>query len=198
MTAQIQDRFELRGKPYALAGVRGGDLFVPQHVGITPQMLSTACWRGFDCLYAVTEVALELRELNIGLSDQDAERAQRGELPGFEGLTPIVDGFSGFSFRNLTKCVPFTGGVLLADGFLRELYVHMGFHPAWKYREVHELLFEDGRLLHAYDRSAAMGELRAKLTRDPLQPGAKASRDDIARWVEDTFSLDYGGLLPPS
>lgn len=198
MTAQISDRFEFRGKPYALAGMRGSALFDPHDVGVTPRMLSTACWRGFHCLYAVTDTALELRELVIGLSAEDADRARRGALPGFEGLVPAVDGWSGLVYRGMAKRVAFTGGVLLADGFLRDLYVHMGFHPAWKYREVHELLFEDGRLLHAHDRSAAMAELRAKLTRDPLQPGAKSSRDDIARWVEGTFSLDYGGLLPPS
>ena len=53
----------------------------------------------------------------------------------------------------------------LADGFIQNLYVHMGFHPAWKYREVHELLFEDGRLLHAQDRSAAMASNSGRPTR---------------------------------
>ena len=26
--------------------------------------------------------------------------------------------------------IGYTGGLLLADGFIQELYVHMGFHPA--------------------------------------------------------------------
>ncbi len=125
------------------------------------------------------------------------KRAGRGELPGFEGITAERDQWSCHRYRGLAKRVPFTGGVLLADGFLSELYVHLGYQPAWKYREVHELLFEDGRLLHAHDRSAAMAELRAKLAGAPRGPGAKACREAIARWVENAFSLDYRGLLPP-
>jgi len=181
-----------------MAGIRGGTLFDPLSVGVMPRALSSACWRGYHCVYRVTDAALELGELTLGLSDDDLALARRAALPGFEGLTPEDDRWSGVVYRGLARRVPFTGGALLADGFIQELYVHMGYHPAWKYREVHELLFEDGRLLHAHDRSSVIAELRARLAHDPLQPGVTSSRDDIARWVESTFSLDYGSLLPRS
>lgn len=198
MTAQINDRFAFRGKPYALAGMKGTGLFDPHALGVHPRSLSTACWRGFHCLYEVTDAAIELRELAIGLDAGDAAKAERGELPGLEGAVPEKDKWSGHVYKGVAVRVPFTGGILLADGFVQELYVHMGFHPAWKYREVHELLFEDGRLLHAQDRSAAMAALREKLSREAKGPRGDAPREALQRWIESTFSLDYAGLLPPS
>ncbi len=33
-----------------------------------------------------------------------------------------------------TGClVPFTGALLLGERFITSTYVHMGFHPAWKF-----------------------------------------------------------------
>lgn len=69
--------------------------------------------------------------------------------------------------------------MLLGRGFIRELYVHMGFDPAWKYEEVHELLFREGALTEAADRSAGMAALREKMRGDPLKPGTRASRGEI-------------------
>ncbi len=42
------------------------------------------------------------------------------------------------------------------------LYVHMGYHPAWKYEKVHELIFENGLLIEDRDISAKMKEYRDK------------------------------------
>lgn len=42
--------------------------------------------------------------------------------------------------------IPLSGGLLLGEGFIQELYAHMGFHPAWKCLHVIELIFEGGQL----------------------------------------------------
>ena len=39
----------------------------------------------------------------------------------------------------------------------------MGFHPAWKYEEVHELVFESGILESESDLSSRMAEIRDKV-----------------------------------
>ena len=44
---------------------------------------------------------------------------------------------------DLEVAVPFSGGLLLGAGFVRETYAH-GLHPAWKYERVFELLLENG------------------------------------------------------
>lgn len=58
--------------------------------------------------------------------------------------------------------IPFSSGLLLGDGFIRELYVHMGFHPAWKFERVVELIFEGGQLTRSHDRSEQLAESDAR------------------------------------
>jgi hypothetical protein len=91
---------------------------------------------------------------------------------------------------------PFTGGLLLGAGFIRELYVHMGHQPAWKYTEVLELTFDDGRLTLVHDRSELMGQRRAAKgtatdplpSTDPLHPTDPLQPDP---WSDD-MALDHG------
>jgi hypothetical protein len=63
-------------------------------------------------------------------------------------------------YQNLNISIPYTGSILLGTDFIRELYVHMGFHPAWKYNTVVELTFENGKLIRESDISEAMARLR--------------------------------------
>jgi len=42
----------------------------------------------------------------------------------------------------------------------------MGFHPSYKYREVHELTLENGVVVKSEDLSAQMAAIRANLDED--------------------------------
>lgn len=95
---------------------------------------------------------------------------------------------------DLREVVPFTGGLLLGDGFIREMYDHMGFHLAYKFREVHELVFNGGRLTEEHDRSTQMAEFREMLSACSLKPDSGATRDEIEAWIKQCFSLEYKGF----
>jgi hypothetical protein len=98
-------------------------------------------------------------------------------------------------YRNIGKEVLFEGGMLLGAGFISELYVHMGFHPAWKFECVHELIFENGILMEAYDRSETIAAYRERMKGLPLDPGITDERV-IKDWIDECFSLDYPSWLP--
>jgi len=170
-----------QGRELSLAGVKGEGLFDPTDHGLKPVMISTACWRGFVCTYEVVEVRLRLRDLEIGLDDDQVELC---------GRRPQRERFGGQRFTELAHPVPFTGGLLLADGFIQELYVHMGFHPAWKFEVVHELIFADGELTSAADRSREIAQLRQEIAHRSLGPEG-GDRQTIQAWVERTFQRDY-------
>jgi hypothetical protein len=208
MTAQISDEVTYRGKPHSIAGINGSGLFDPSRHGIKPVMISTACWRGYHCTYEVAGGFLFLTRVNIGLDEDDRVLAERGEGPKlfgqiprryiihgqlFDGTGEVKTSWESFDFRydGLREVVPFTGGLLLADGFIDELYVHMGFHPAWKFREVHELLFERGKVMKEADHSAEMAEFRQMLEDRPLEPTDHEDEPAMMRWVEQCFSLKY-------
>lgn len=191
MTAQLSDSFILRGETYAIAGVNGDGLFDPTTHDLQPTMLSTACWRGFLCTYTVAQDGLMLTRLAIGITEPGTGGRLTGDGPERFGVRPRYDQWEGHVYEPITEPVAFTGGLLIARDFIRDLYVHMGFHPAWKYREVHELLFEDGRLQTSDDRSDAIAEIRdQQLAAAPLNPDARDS-EKVATWIERTFSLSY-------
>ncbi len=78
--------------------------------------------------------------------------------------------------------IDFTGGLLVCDGFLREHYVHMGFHPAWKFTRVEELIFENGALTSREDVSQKMAAIREKLA---------GTDEALKAFIENAFKLDY-------
>src|SRR5262245_49494675 len=150
MTAQISDKLRYGHKEFSLVGVRGSGLFSPKEHGMEPHGSSSACWRGYVCRYGVTRDTLLLKALYINLrrtfglvkpKGKVMDEASPPLLNGVSRTRPDSDDFDSH-YRNVNLPIPFTGGLLIARDFVRELYVHMGFHPAWKYREVHELLFE--------------------------------------------------------
>jgi hypothetical protein len=209
MTAQMSDTFVYREKPFSLAGINGSGLFDPAQQGVKAVGWSTACWSGFHCSYEVADTSLFLTQVNLGLSHEDEAAVARGQGPRLFGKAPhryTEHGYrenartgkvttswesSDFVVDGLRELVPFTGGLLLGDDFIREMYVHMGFHPAYKFRVVHELVFDGGRLTEDHDRSAAMAEVRDKLSSRALKPGSGASEAEIEQWVARCFSLDY-------
>jgi hypothetical protein len=165
MTAQIPDRFKYRGKDYSLAEQRGTGLFNPKAHRMKLTAPHTACWRGFVAHYEVRNDQLRLNALCLW-SDQVETlplllygaplHLREGEV-----VDPLYGSYDG-AYENCPEPVLYTGSLLLADGFISELYEHMGFHPAWKYREVQELHFRQGALVKVRDLSEDMRRLRRK------------------------------------
>jgi hypothetical protein len=94
-------------------------------------------------------------------------------------------------YSRMSIPMPFTGGLLACDGFIRELYVHMGFHPAWKFEHVEELLFDEGRLTRREDVSEELARVRSRLVERPLKPGPTANIAEISAWIDRVFTLEY-------
>jgi hypothetical protein len=180
MTAQISDDVVYQDTRYDLAGIGGWGLFDPGEHGLHVGMISTACWRGFICEYAVEEGHLFLTSLQIGAAEPPDEL--------FGARVRMGDRAPTYSPIRVPQT--FTGGLLLGLGFIHELYVHMGYHPAWKYQTVLELTFDEGRLEIAKDRSELMAQRRA--AQGSLSP---TDPRDIDAWVEMTFDHSYPPML---
>ena len=185
MTAQRPEVVYLSNCRYALCGVNGIGLFDPREEGFDPVALSSACWRGFVSTYRVRRGVLYLDCVGIGLDPESWETGS--SAPELFGAKASKDDDRGFAvFEDLEHEVGFTGGLLLGRGFIEELYVHMGFHPAYKFRDVVELRFEDGQLVERLDRSEQMEALRNERGRGEWD-GSKS----LPEWIDDCFRLDY-------
>jgi len=187
VTGQIPDEANYLGTWYAITAVEGTGLFDPTEYGFDPRPMSTGCWRGYVCRYLVADDRLTLRGLEIGRTDEH-------ERISLHGVTP-TDGLFGALRYEPDAPVEFTGRLLIGDDYLRLGYLHMGFVPAWLFADVRELVFDRGRLTHAYDRSAELAAVRERLGPAGLKP---PSPDPEARraWIDATFSLSYAYSWP--
>jgi hypothetical protein len=185
MTAQIHDRVRYRGKTYSISGVKGEGLFDPYDHKLVLRPCNTALWRGYLCVYKVTRDQISLDELSLCLHE---------EPPALFGVDPgeskHAHGFDAV-YKSIGWKVPFTGGLLLGRDFIQELYVHMGFHPAWKFRQVHELIFEAGDLLEAHDRTEEIAAVRREMRNKPQGPFDVQNQMKAEEWIKKSFSLDY-------
>ncbi|WP_438031919.1 hypothetical protein [Sorangium sp. So ce204] len=184
MTAQIGDDVAYAGADWSLAGVNGGELFDPASYGLRVRPASTACWRGFVCRYGLRHNTLYLDGLDVALEGEAPPLLDK--MPQ-EPTTPL--GFTAV-YEGIGLHVPFSGGLLLARDFLLDLYVHMGFHPAWKYAHVLEVELEAGRISRVTDCSKPMADIRSRIAGTD-EPGPGSSHEDIEAWVERAFSRKY-------
>lgn len=163
MTAQIPDHFILDGTSYSL--VDGIGLFSPLDYGLEPIMTVTSCWRGYICTYTTQEQRLVLDTLDISLRNFLQPESLASDAPRLNGVpAQRKRSILAHSYVGLALPISYSGRLLIADDFIRELYVHMGFHPAWKYRTVIELSFDGGNLTGRRDASAEMQMVRKKMT----------------------------------
>lgn len=193
MTAQVHDSLQYLGEEHALVAFSDGEPFSPANAGYRPMMTCTACWRGYVCRYGVKDGLLQLLELQVNHHTGGAPVTcqQPPDLNGVAASLAEESFFGVWLFRDIGLPLTYTGGLVIGRGFIRSLYVHMGFHPAWNYQQVYELGFEQGRLIEARDASPEMARLRAR-SQHGLNPDTEATPDQIEEWTADCFSRDYG------
>jgi hypothetical protein len=192
VTTQFPDEVRYRGRRYAVTAVDGAGLFEPSAHGVTPGPLSTACWRGFRCWYAVHGGRLRLRRVEVG-RPQDRRAAVRlfGVKPQ---LTDRRQPHAGaWDYRRLDVPVPFSGRLLVGAGYVDVGRIGMGFLPAWTYRRVLELTFTAGRCVAARNRSVELAVVRERLGDDGLGPARGESNH---AWITRTFSLSFDYSWP--
>jgi hypothetical protein len=185
MTAQISDTVTIDGRCYELCGVQGEGLFDPGLFDIEIEAPGPSCFRGFICSYGVDGGRLELADLELW-SDPTFWSLNRTRLADLFGDSATINGdHPKVDARGLEFPICFTGGLLIGDDFIEELYKPMGFRPPYAYRDVLELTFESGRLLAKSDCSMAMLEVR-------LRQGLRNQEipRDLLSWIDGSFGRD--------
>jgi hypothetical protein len=159
MTAQMHDSILLNDQKFSIVGVNGRELFNPVGFGLRPFSTATSCWRGYMCEYKTDFDQLLLNTLQVNHEQQG---------PAIQGVAPSFGkGMFNNVYNHLSLPIDFSGEILAGEKFIRELYVHMGFQPAWKYETVYELVVSHGVILETKDVSKPMAGLRQQMTRRP-------------------------------
>ena len=173
MTAQISDTFLFKGDKYSLIGMTEGVLATPAQFGMEPEMLHTACYRGFYATYELTEEALYLRQLTL--------RERNGKYLPIGEKRPEKGDYQA-TYRGLSEVIPFTGKIRLAKDFIEELYIHMGYQKPSAFKTVLDITLKGGRVVEIKDRSQEMEERRGAFK--------KHYESGNIQSIDEAFSLD--------
>lgn len=181
MTGQVDDLCSYEGRDFSIAGYQGDGLFDPAELGMQTVPLTTACWRGYYCRYLIEDNRLYLDKLTL--------RTEGDRYLPIGGVMPVRDKYGDRSYRALRHPVDFSGRLLLAAGFIQELYVHMGFQSPTSYETVIQLALEHGLVIDAHDHSAEMAALRQAYKESGEEGGTS-----IVEWIEKSFERE----IPPN
>jgi len=195
MTGQIHDMVLHNGSIFSLCGIRGDGLFDPADYGLEPSEMSTACRRGYHCLYAIKEDILYLEHVKIGHNADRPVRFDRHSQVKLFGVGPAEGDHLGSTFTALNQRMFFSGSLLLGRDFIAELYRHIGFQLPHNCRTVVELTFEAGTVVQAADRSEEMREIRQQQAREEREERRRllhaSEKKTSLRPVAGVFSLEY-------
>ena len=181
MTGQISDSFLYEGEVYSLVGYDKGEPFTPLDYDILPKAPHTACWRGFVLYYKLDNKTLLLQDMQL-----NADEAKE-----INGVKPKKTEESiKFHYQDLNLKLDYTGKLLIARDFIKEMYVHMGFQRASSYRKVVELKFKNGELLETNDLSEKMKKRRKEDSDEDAIPKSMGE-GDLMEWIKRTFSRKY-------
>ncbi|MGD1918144.1 MAG: hypothetical protein ACFCAD_04240 [Pleurocapsa sp.] len=209
MTAQECDRFIYNNDTLYIVGIDGEGLFDPQDHGIKVVPISTACWRGYYCVYGILNNFLYLQEAYLGLDKENERGIQKGNGIKLFGTTPhrykYIDGEivkidistnfneskkinSAWDFRcdNLNQLIEFTGGILIGSNSMGRI----NSFP-YNYSKVYELVFDAGRVVETSDRSQKMADFRHMLASNQLEFNTAEKYSQIENWLNQCFSWNY-------
>ena len=183
VTGQIPDEFILNGEKFSLVGIKGQKLFTPEDFGIIPLSASTACWRGYIMGYTTTHNCLILDNMRVNTKKSK-------KINGIKPQTGNGNRFFKYHYKDLKLKSNFTGSILLAKDFINSMYVHMGFQRPTAFETVVELYLENGEIILMKDISKQIEDYRNNDVDRGARPRSN-SMNDIGKWIEKTFSLDY-------
>ncbi len=189
MTAQIGDRFRLEDIEYSVVAISNPIKFDPRVYGITPVPACTACWRGYWCVYKITEEGIFLEDLYINSQD-DYYPEIHGVLPVYGDTERNRFKYMGHHlYKDLHLKLNYAGKILVGREFLEEYYIHMGYQRAWSYNTLKEFVFSDGVLVEINDQSEIAEKIRKIINEN--EDFDNKLRHNIADFVNESFSLDY-------
>lgn len=179
MTSQIPDILIWKRKKFELLGYQredeGYELFNPEKLGMSPQMMHTACYRGFYCGFRIVKNFLYLDTLCV----YDGN----GYYPAINGVEVTPGGRNASEYANINLLIPYTGLMRIGADFHEEHYIHMGFQKPSAYGIVWDLEFSEGKLIDMKDISEEVKKIEG-------QYHDTYHNHDIIERIDDSFKRD--------
>lgn len=188
MRSRNGDVFYFNGGEYALICQDTAFDFYPYEYGISPFALNDELFRGYRCVYRITDGGIYLEELYVNTAD--------GNYPDINGVSAVADDAEGslygghHAYKDIGLRIPVTGRILLADRFLDGEFLYLGYERPWTYDTVFELIFEDDVLTEVNDLCETVAEMRRRQTEADRRVNEAYEKE--GRIITDNLRVDFG------
>ncbi|RKG67143.1 hypothetical protein D7V80_17020 [Corallococcus sp. CA054B] len=133
----------------------------------------------------------------IGLNPLDRLKVKYGKGKALQGHRPHLSKDDSFLavYEQFGWHVPFTGGLVVARGYIQGLasrakaFMSYAYSPIWMFSVVHELHFVDGQRTESFDCSSAMETLRHRIEAEP-----DLDKHGVHLALVNTFRKPYSDL----
>ena len=157
MTIQVGHLYRHGNIDYSIVSSTNPFPFDPKDYGIVPFPRCTACHRGYWCCYTAVDNQFVLDDLFINTQDDI--------YPSICGITATVEDnramyMNHHIYRRLHIPIDYTGKLLVGRNAIPTYYVDGIFNDPWKYKDLKELIFENGLLVDMIEQSDTAKDIR--------------------------------------
>ena len=157
MTIQVGHLYRYDNNDYSIVSSTNPVLFDHKECGVVPFPRCTACHRGYWCCYATVDSQFVLADLFINTQDDT--------YPSICGITATVEDdrvkYMGHHiYRGLHIPIDYTGKLLIGRNAIPTYYVDGLFNVPWAYKDLKELVFENGMLIDVIEQSDTAKDIR--------------------------------------
>jgi len=182
MTMQIKDSFYHANAEYEVLSCSIPLQFHPPKYDLIPKGICTACHKGYWCNYSLSEDQLVLQNLFIH-TENDSYPPLWGCTAVFENNDPHV--YMGHHvYKELHHPIKYTGNILIGNKSTPTYYIDGISGIPWGYKDLKELVFENGKRINEIDHSETAKDIRKFIRTMP-----KSSRGFMGPCVEFDFAL---------
>lgn len=188
MTMQIKDSFLCSDSVYTILSCSTPLQFHPQNYDLMPTGICTACHKGYWCNYSLSGDQLVLQNLFIH-SENDFYPPLWGCTAIFENNDPHTH-LGHRVYKDLHHPIKYTGKILIGSKSTPTYYIDGICGIPWGYKDLMELVFEEGKLITKSDHSDTAKDIRKFIH---TMSKAKPFRGFLGPCVE--FDLALLGLV---
>lgn len=198
MTAQIPDTYIYHEDEYLFVASEPRFYFDPKTLGIEPESISSACWRGFWCTYEISNKGFVLKDLYIHTKDDKYPPINRSTshidvidhvgISGIAGATSFGNG--GYrNYKELSLPMDYTGNILIGRNFLNHYYLHLGYQRFYTYELLVEIVVVNGKIIKMFDRSEIAKLVREKIDATVKEFDIETDTATIIKQVKEENSI---------
>ncbi len=163
MTGQMTSTMILDRVRWTIIDFRPECPFNWEDYDVRPVNASSACWAGHLEVYSLRNNRLNLKESSVNLYEEEGDSGEWKPVvgPDVNGVSAErLDSLFNNQYNGINLRFDWDGDIVVATGFIDEMYVHMGHQSPDAFERVNRLEFKAGRLVNRVDMSDVAAERR--------------------------------------